>query len=48
MHYPENDYYIRRIRIGKNSPLLASCQKAGYFTETDFYDASSVVVEIPV
>jgi len=48
MHYPENDYYIRRIRIGKNSPLLASCQKAGYFTEIDFYDASSVVVEIPV
>jgi ribonucleoside-triphosphate reductase len=48
MHYPENDYYIRRIRIAKNSDLLKACQDAGYFTETDAYDKSSAVVEIPV
>ena len=48
MHYPENDYYIRRIRIAKNSDLLIACQEAGYFTEEDVYDSSSMVVEIPV
>lgn len=48
MHYPENDYYIRRIRIAKNSSLLQSCKEAGYFIEEDAYDSSSMVVEIPV
>lgn len=48
MHYPEDNYYIRRIRIAKNSPLLKPCQEAGYVIEEDFYDNSSMVVEIPV
>jgi len=48
MHYPENNYYIRRIRIGKNSPILKACQEAGYVVEVDAYDSSSYCVEIPV
>lgn len=48
MHYPENNFYIRRIRIGVNSPLLEACEKAGYPMEQDVYDPSSMVVEIPV
>lgn len=48
MHYPENQYYIRRIRISAISPLLKSCQEAGYVTEPDAYDSSSYCVEIPV
>jgi len=48
MHYPENNFYIRRIRIGVNSPLLEACKNAGYPMEVDVYDSSSMVVEIPV
>lgn len=48
MHYPENNFYIRRIRIGVNSPLLEACKQAGYPIEVDVYDSSSMVVEIPV
>jgi len=48
MHYPENNFYIRRIRIGANSPLLEACKNAGYPMEIDAYDSSSMVVEIPV
>jgi len=48
MHYPEDNYYIRRIRIAKNSSLLKPCEEAGYKIEEDFYDNSSMVVEIPV
>ncbi len=48
MHFPENKFYIRRIRIAMNSPLLQACKDAGYKMEPDFYDATSMVVEIPV
>ena len=48
MHYPENRYYIRRIRIAKNSSLLKACEKANYKIEEDSYDDSSMVVEIPI
>jgi ribonucleoside-triphosphate reductase len=48
MHYPEHDYYIRRIRIGVTSPLLEACKEANYKMEIDAYDSSSMVVEIPV
>lgn len=48
MHYPENKFYIRRIRIANNSPLLEPCRKAGYVIEQDKFDESSAVVEIPV
>jgi len=48
MHWPESEYYLRRIRIGINSPLLEPCRKAGYKIEVDAYDPSSMVVEIPV
>lgn len=48
MHYPESDYYIRRIRIGATSPLLKPCKDAGYHIEVDKFDASSMVVSIPV
>jgi adenosylcobalamin-dependent ribonucleoside-triphosphate reductase len=48
MHYPESNYYIRRIRIGKHSNLIDSIQKSGYKIEDDSYDKSSYVVEIPI
>ena len=48
MHYPENNFYIRRIRIGKDSPLIQSCIAAGYTYEVDKFDESSIIIEIPV
>ena len=48
MHYPENNFYIRRIRISKMSPLWKPYEEAGYIVEPDSYDPSSMVVEIPV
>jgi len=48
MHYPERDFYIRRIRVGNTSPLLKACHKAGYKIEQDVKDSTVSCVEIPV
>lgn len=48
MHYPESNLYKRRIRMAANSPLLAKCQEAGYFTEPDVVSKGTWCVEIPV
>jgi len=48
IHFPERDYYIRRIRISKLSKLWEICKKGGYHVEEDKYDSSSMVVEVPV
>lgn len=48
MHYPERDFYIRRIRVGNTSPLLEACHKAGYKIEQDVKDSTVSCVEIPV
>lgn len=49
VHFPLSEYYIRRIRLGKNSELIKPLQKAGYTIEPAFgNEDSTVVVEIPV
>jgi adenosylcobalamin-dependent ribonucleoside-triphosphate reductase len=48
VHFPESQYYIRRIRLSVNSELIPPLQKAGYKIENDVVDSSSVVVEVPV
>lgn len=49
MHYPESRFYIRRIRLSKNSSLLRPLEKAGYHIEDAFgSEDSTVVVEVPV
>ncbi|NHJ21001.1 MAG: hypothetical protein EAX91_08670 [Candidatus Lokiarchaeota archaeon] len=48
IHYPHSEYYIRRIRISKNSDLIKPIKKAGYFVEDDLYSPNTVVVEFPV
>jgi adenosylcobalamin-dependent ribonucleoside-triphosphate reductase len=47
-HFPEFDYYIRRIRLAKTSPLVLPLQEAGYAIEDDVVDPSSLVVAFPV
>lgn len=48
MHYPEANYFIRRIRVAKNSTLLPIIEQGGYHIEEDMTDSSSMVVDVPV
>ena len=40
IHYPHSEYYIRRIRIASNSPLVEALRKAGYRIEYSIYGSS--------
>jgi len=48
MHWPESRFYIRRVRLSKDSELLEGLRQAGYPVEPDLADKSAVVVEFPV
>ena len=49
IHYPESRYYIRRIRLANDSPLIKPLQLSGYKIELAVgQEDSTVVVEIPV
>ena len=49
MHYPESNYYIRRVRVSANSDIIPAVAKAGYPIEKDLNDPdNTVVVEVPV
>ena len=48
IHYPHSEYYIRRIRISKNSDLIEPIKAAGYYVEDDSYSPNTVVVEFPI
>jgi ribonucleoside-triphosphate reductase len=48
IHFPEAEYYIRRIRFSQDSPLLDILKKAGYNIEKDKYSPRTMVVEFPV
>lgn len=49
IHYPHAEYYIRRIRVGKHSPLWVAAEKAGYHVEPAVgQEESTMVVSFPV
>ena len=48
MHWPEDRFYIRRMRIAKGSPLVSMLRKSGYTVEPCVGDSSSVVCEVPI
>jgi len=48
IHFPEAEYYIRRIRFSQDSPLLDTLKEAGYNIEKDKYSPRTMVVEFPV
>ncbi|MEP7266077.1 MAG: fused protease/ribonucleoside-triphosphate reductase [Saprospiraceae bacterium] len=47
-HFPEFEYYIRRIRISKDSSLLNVLRDAHFPIEPDVVDPSSCVVSFPI
>jgi ribonucleoside-triphosphate reductase len=48
IHYPEDEYYIRRIRFSSTSTLLPALEAAGYKIEKDSYSPNTMCVEFPV
>lgn len=47
-HYPEFEYYIRRVRIAKTTRFLPELAAAGLDMEEDIMDPSSMVISFPV
>ena len=48
IHFPEDEYYIRRIRFANDSKLLGALEDAGYKMEPDSYTPNTTCVEFPV
>ena len=48
IHYPEDEYYIRRIRFAADSDMLPALEEAGYKIEPDHYSPNTMCVEFPV
>ena len=48
IHFPESEFYIRRIRFAESSEMLSQLEAAGYKIEKDSYSPNTMVVEFPV
>jgi ribonucleoside-triphosphate reductase len=48
IHFPEAEYYIRRIRFSTDSEVLDKLKECGYNIEKDKYSPRTMVVEFPV
>jgi len=48
IHYPEAEYYIRRIRFSTGNPILKAIEEAGYPAEPDVYSPNTMVASFPV
>eukprot|EP00906_Rhabdomonas_costata_P019904 RCo028955 len=49
VHYPESRFYLRRVRMAKDSPLLGGLRASGYKVEPCIgSESTTVVVEVPV
>ena len=48
IHFPEDEYYIRRIRFAKDSQFIQPLREAGYRIEDDKYSPNTLCVEFPV
>lgn len=49
IHYPHSQFYIRRIRVAKNSELWKVMEKAGYSVEPDVNEPDyTMVISFPI
>jgi adenosylcobalamin-dependent ribonucleoside-triphosphate reductase len=48
IHYPHSQYYIRRIRMMNNSPLIPILKKANFPMEPDAYSPNTMVISFPM
>lgn len=47
IHYPHSEWYIRRIRVAEESPLIPILKVAGHLMEPDRNQARTIVVDFP-
>eukprot|EP01083_Nonionella_stella_P069709 186029_1 len=47
-HFPVSRFYIRNVRIQKDSPLLKPLEESGYLIEPAAHDRESMVVGFPI
>ena len=48
IHFPQSKFYINRIRLSNNSPLVKACVDAGYHVEDAEVEPDTVIVEFPI
>lgn len=48
IHFPFARYYIRRVRVDKDSSIVKFAKESGYQVEDDFYCKTASVISIPV
>jgi hypothetical protein len=48
MHYPESRFYLRRVRVKADSPLVPPLQEAGYHVEPSATEPDTLVVSFPI
>lgn len=48
VHWDHAPYYVRRMRVSANHPLVDMCRSAGYPTEPDAYSDNAMVISFPV
>jgi hypothetical protein len=48
VHWEHAPYYIRRIRVADQHPLVELCREAGYAIEPDHYSRNTTVIAFPV
>jgi ribonucleoside-triphosphate reductase len=48
IHFPEDEYYIRRVRFSKYSELVKILMEHGYNVEDDRYSPNTACVDFPV
>jgi len=48
IHFPEDEYYIRRVRFSKNSELVKILMEHGYNVEDDSYSPNTACIDFPV
>ena len=48
VHWEHAPYFIRRIRVSNNHPVVEMCRQAGYEMEPDAYAPATMVVSFPV
>jgi len=48
VHWDHSPYYLRRVRVQDNHPLVDACREAGYDVEEDAYSDDTMVISFPV
>lgn len=48
IHFPENRYYIRRVRVSQHSDVWKSMEAKGYFVEPSVNEPNTLIINFPV